>query len=245
MRFVVAAAAAFFLCAGAASANPVLSGDENPCVASEGRAMSERLIVCSETIAAQTPLSTHIEARMARAKLYMSVRDWRRALIDYAEVVRRAPKYAPGYAALAEARAADGNIAGAVIEYSQAIKLEPQNASYFARRCWMQARLARDLAAAMGDCERSLALDPAAYYARGARAFIHLLQRDYPAAIADFDGELAMIASDMGAQAYALYGRGIAKIMAGNGDLGRTDLAFAQRIDPTIGDQFRTWGFGP
>src|SRR5690242_4796226 len=182
MRFVVAAAAAFFLCAGAASANPVQSGEFNPCLTSEGRPMSERLIICSETIAAQTSLTTHIDARMARAKLYMSVRDWRRAIIDYSEVVQRAPKYAPGYAALAEVRAADGNLAGAVTEYGRAIKLEPQNASYFARRCWMQARLGRDFAAATGDCEQSLALDPGAYYARGARAFIHLLQRDYPAA---------------------------------------------------------------
>src|SRR5205085_2867895 len=114
------------------------------------------------------------------------------------------------------ARAADGNIAGAVTEYSSAVKLEPQNANYLARRCWMQARLGRNLAAALTDCEHSLALDPGAYYARGVRAFIRLLQRDYPAAIADFDGELAMIASDVGAQAYALYGRGIAKIMAGS-----------------------------
>jgi tetratricopeptide (TPR) repeat protein len=245
MRFVIAATAAFFLCAGAASANPVQSTEANPCVASEGRPLPERLIICSETIAAQTTLTTHIDARMSRAKLYGSVRDWRRAIDDYSEVVRRAPKYAPGYAALAEVRAADGNIAGAVTEYGQAIKLEPQNANYFARRCWMRARLGRDFAAAMDDCEHSLALDPGAYYARGAQAFVHLLQRDYPAAIADFDGELAMIASDMGAQAYALYGRGVAKIMAGHGDNGRADLAFAQRIDPTIGDQFRTWGFGP
>jgi hypothetical protein len=72
-----------------------------------------------------------------------------------------------------------------------------------------------------------------------------LLQRDYASAIADFDGELTMAAADAGARAYALYGRGIAKLEGGHIDSGRADLAHARRIDPTIGAQFRAWGLGP
>ena len=244
MRVLTAVIAGLLSCAGAANANPV-QGDENPCIASAGQSLSQRLIVCSETIASQTTLQVHIDARMERAKLYMSIPDRRRALLDYAEVVRRSPKFAQGYAALAEARAADGNIPGAIKEYDQALKLEPTNAAFWAGRCWMQARLGHDLSAALADCEHGIGLDPTAHYAHGTRAFVHLLQRDYQAAVVDFDGELALAAvADVGAQAYALYGRGIAKLLEGRDD-GRTDLAHARSMDPTIGDQFRTWGFGP
>jgi Tfp pilus assembly protein PilF len=243
MRFVMAAFAAFFMCAGAASANPVLAtSNTNPCLSSSGRALSERLIVCSETIASQTTLNVHIDARMERAKLYMDAAEWRRAIADYSEVVRRAPKFAPAYAALAEARAADENIPGAVTEYGRAIKLDPGNANYWAGRCWMSARL-RDLAAALDDCEHALALQPDAHYARGARAFTHLLRRDYAAAIADFDAELVQVVSDR-ARAYALYGRGVARLLAGNA-AGAQDMRGAERIDPTIAHQFETWGFMP
>jgi len=245
MRVFTVALAAFFLCAGAASANPVaVTTDTNPCLLSRGQPSSLRLIACSETIAAQTPVAVHIDARMERAKLYMGARDWRRALADYSEVVRRSPKYAAGYAALAGARAADGNIPGAIVEYGRAIKLEPANASHWAGRCWMQARL-RDLAAALNDCERALELEPDAIYALGARAFIYLLRHDYASAIADFDTELELTSADDAAHAYALYGRGLAKFSAKSSDDGRTDLACALRIDPTIGTQFKTWGFGP
>lgn len=244
MRVLTATIAVFLTCAGAASANPARYADFNPCLSSTGHPVSERLVICSETVAAQTSPKVQVEARMERGKLYMSIADWRRALADFLEVVHRAPSFAPGYAALAQARAADGNIAGAIKEYDEAIKLEPQNANFWAGRCWMQARLGRNLGAGLSDCEQGLSLNPDAYNARGARAFIHLLQRDYGAAISDFDAELVSAVSDVGARAYALYGRGIAKLLEGH-DEGRSDLNDAQRIDPTIGDQFRTWGFGP
>ncbi|MBI1213862.1 MAG: hypothetical protein GC190_20565 [Alphaproteobacteria bacterium] len=242
MRVLTATIAAFFVCGGIAAANPLQDGEINPCLASADRPYSEHMIACNETIAAQTPLKTHIDARMERAKLYMSVGNWRRALADYMEVVRRDPTYAPGYAALAEARAFGGNMAGAIAEYSRAIKIEPTNASFWIRRCWMQARLGRDMPAAASDCEHGLALDPTAYAGRGVQAFIHLLQHNYQAAITEFDGELTLAATDLRARAYALYGRGIAKLSAGRDD-GHADLASAQRLDPTIGDQYRTWGF--
>jgi tetratricopeptide (TPR) repeat protein len=244
MRIVPAAIAAFFLCAGAAAANPaVATTDNNPCQASAGRPFSERMIACNETIASQTSLAIHIDACMERARLYMNSGDWRRALADYAEVVQRDPKYAAVYAALAEARAYSGNIAGAIEEYGRALALEPATGDFWAGRCWMRARLGRDLNDALDDCQHGLLLQPNAYQMFGARAFAYLARSDYQLAIADFDTELGLAASEAKARAYALYGRGLAKLRSGNRDSGRSDLTSAQLLDPTIADQFRSWGF--
>jgi tetratricopeptide (TPR) repeat protein len=82
----------------------------------------------------------------------------------------------------------------------------------------------------MGDCERSLQLDPADPGAFDARGLIHLRLRNYLAAIRDYDTALAANPN----QATSLYGRGVAKIRSGNANAGNADLTEATKIDANI-----------
>ena len=142
---------------------------------------------------------------------------------------------------MSASRAGNGDLPGAVTEYGRAIALEPGNAGYWARRCWMQARLGRDLDAALDDCQRALALQPDGEHLMGARGFVYLVRKDYAAAIADYDAELRLVPPD----AYAFFGRGLAKMRLGASGPGRADLATAAAIDPTVAAAFASWGFRP
>ena len=68
--------------------------------------------------------------------------------------------------------------------------------------------------------------------ALGSRAFIYLKLRRYEAAVADYNVKLRANPED----AYALFGRGVAKYMKGDLRGGDGDVIAAQALKPDIAD---------
>jgi tetratricopeptide (TPR) repeat protein len=73
------------------------------------------------------------------------------------------------------------------------------------------------------------------------RGLLELRQASYEKAIADFDAALKTIPKD----AYALYGRGVAKIHKNKTGEGEADIAEAVKIWPHIAEPFSAHGLAP
>jgi len=70
---------------------------------------------------------------------------------------------------------------------------------------------------------------------------LELRQASYDKAISDFDAALKTIPKD----AYALYGRGVAKMRKNKTAEGEADIAEAVKIWPHIAEPFSTHGLAP
>jgi len=136
------------------------------------------------------------------------------------------------------AHSRNGEFELAVQDYDQAIRLSPNFFNALSGRCWNRAIVGRDLADAVADCDRALAINPTITYTRGSRGFAYLKLDNYGAAIADFDAALKAHPED----APSLYGRGLAKRAKGDATGAIADIAAAQRLDPKISQKYTGWG---
>ena len=97
-------------------------------------------------------------------------------------------------------------------------------------RCWARALLGVELHKALDDCNDAISAEPknAAYL--DSRGWVLLRLGRNRAAIADFDGALAL----RPAIPVALYGRGLAMTRLGEAAKGSDDLAAARKAEPDI-----------
>ena len=132
--------------------------------------------------------------------------------------------------------------AKALADDTAAIGLNPAIASRWSARCWVRLKLAaRDglpdsalLAAARGDCDRSLALDPSNLDAHNGQGVIKLMNRDPRGAIVDFE---AALGTDK-ANGVALFGRGVAKQLIGDTAGASADMSLARTAAPRAPGDF-------
>jgi tetratricopeptide (TPR) repeat protein len=204
----------------------------------------ERLKACSSAVSRAWG-KARVDALLQRALLYTNANDWEHARADCEEAINLNPRRSLAYSGLAEALAGKGDIRGGVEAYSRAIALEPTNANYLARRCFMQSRLGRNLNAALEDCQHALQLQPGADFLLGARGFAYLARKEYAFAIADYDAVLRLTSPGVPPDPYSLFGRGLAKLRSGNAAAGRADLSTAASIYPEIASEYAAWGFKP
>ncbi len=124
----------------------------------------------------------------------------------------------------------------AIRDYDGAIRLDPQQATYWNNRCWSRAILGR-LDEARADCDQSLRLHPGEPNALDSRGLVHLKSGRPDDAIADYDAALRVDPK----MPSSLYGRGIAKQR--RGDAGAADdLAAATAIDADVASKFEHYG---
>jgi tetratricopeptide (TPR) repeat protein len=129
-----------------------------------------------------------------------------------------------------------GDYRRAIQDYSQAINLDPGNATAFDNRCWTRATLGL-LGEALQDCDQSLKLRPSHAATLATRGFTLLKAGDLEAAIADFNAALAIAPQN----AYALYGRGLAKLKKADAE-GNDDIGAAKTISGDIALEFARYG---
>ncbi len=113
----------------------------------------------------------------------------------------------------------------------------PADANLLNNRCWLRVINDDDLDAALADCNAALQASPGNSAALDSRGLVHLKRGDFAAAIADYDAALAVD----GDRGHYLYGRGIARIRMGLMAEGQADLAEAERLEPGIAAQYRTY----
>jgi len=178
------------------------------------------------------------DAYLGRAGVYAQLGQHDKAIADLDQAIALAPTASVAYYNRGFSYFATGQYAKAIADYNEAIRLNPDLAVAYSNRCLTRAVLGKDLADAVGDCDRALKLQPANLDARDTRAFIYLKLSDYPKAIADYGLSLQADPN----RARALYGRGLAKAKSGDKAGGEADMAAAAKRAPGIARDFTRFG---
>lgn len=130
-----------------------------------------------------------------------------------------------------------GDLARAIADYDEAIRLDPAFARAYNNRCWARAVVGR-VQDAVADCGESLRLAPNVANTLENRGFAYLKMGQYDRAIADYDAGLRLNPSN---QADYLYGRGLAKLKKGDAS-GAADVAAAKAQHEKIAEEFASYG---
>ncbi len=130
------------------------------------------------------------------------------------------------------------NFERALVDNSEAIRLDPMNAYALNGRCWVRAIMGRELHLALDDCNESLRIRPNDADTLDSRAFTCLKLGQINHAIADYDAALSLDRN----LPDSYYGRGVAKLKKGDSHGGNTDIAAAKVIEPAIAERFAKYG---
>ena len=134
-----------------------------------------------------------------------------------------------------------GRAADAISDYNSALALDipevKRRASLLNDSCWARA-LANQLPPAVQDCLQSIQLNNSNENTFDSLGLVYLKMGRLLDALAVYNAALRID----GKMASSLYGRGVAKIQAGNTVRGRDDIDAAKKIEANIADEFAGWG---
>jgi lipoprotein NlpI len=133
--------------------------------------------------------------------------------------------------------ALNGDFALAIKDFDEVIRRDPKHIGALNDRCWAEAMIGA-LHDALADCNEALRISPNYMDALDSRGIVNLKLGMLKMAIADYDASLRIDPK----HAASLYGRGIAKLRSGNVDGGNNDISAAKVIQPTIADEFASYG---
>jgi tetratricopeptide (TPR) repeat protein len=171
-----------------------------------------------------------------RGAVFLKQGDYEHAIENFDAALGIDANYASAFANRAEAHLRKGDYALAARDYDSAVRLRPSAKEIWNGRCRLRA-ITGELDAALADCGESLRLAPNAD-AFNSRAFIRLKRRQWDLAIADYSSALKLDPK----QAASYYGRGQAKLRAGDRAGGRADIEAARALKPRIADEFSRYG---
>ena len=164
-----------------------------------------------------------------RGNAYDDMGDHVRAIADFGAALAINVQDADAFNSRGTTYTALGQYDRAILDFDQAVILNPGSPIAFSNRCFAKA-LADQLEGGLADCNESLRLKSDNPGALAARAFVHLKSRRADDAIADFNAELHRRPAD----AYSLFGRGLARYLKGDQPGGERDIAAAQARKPDI-----------
>ena len=186
-----------------------------------------------------------LRAYLPRAEIRLRQRNPDGAIADLDAVDRLAPKQAHIRLALAERYEVVGRYSRAIAQYDLWIENHPvdsRKANALGARCRASAIQNEDLAGGLSDCNTALRIadkkNPHYGHLFTSRGLLELRQANYDKAISDFDAALRTMPQD----AFALYGRGVAKIHKSKTAEGEIDIAEAVKIAPNIAAPFSARG---
>jgi tetratricopeptide (TPR) repeat protein len=170
-----------------------------------------------------------------RGVAYDKKGDYDRAIADYDQAIRLHPLH-EAYFNRGNAHLGRGQYDRAIDDYDAALKLKADFAPALDNRCWARA-LVGLLKPALADCNEALRMMPNNADTLDSRAFIFLKMTHFDAAVSDYDAALRIDPK----LAFALYGRGLAKMK--NGDpTGEQDLTAAKALQADIAEEYARYG---
>jgi len=189
-----------------------------------------------------------LRAYLPRAEIRLHEKNVDGAIADLDAVDRLAPKQADLRFVLAERYEGVNRFSQAIPQYDLWIQNHPDDSKRpvaLGGRCRASAIENQDLAGGLADCNKALSLadkkNPSYGHLFENRGLLELRQANYEKAISDFDAAL----KTMPKNAFALYGRGVAKIRKNKTVEGEADIAEALKIEPNIGAPFSERGLAP
>ncbi|MDB5977084.1 MAG: tetratricopeptide repeat protein [Nevskia sp.] len=156
-----------------------------------------------------------------------------RAIEDMNKALALDPKLKDGYLARAEIYQRTGDTHKALADLDQALALNPDSADARAARCAVRLSL-KQTKPALTDCDAAITLAPDDAAPLITRATVYLKSHQPKAAIRDYNTVLQRDAEN----AYALYGRGLARTEAGDAEGGKADMAAARKLSPGVAGHF-------
>jgi tetratricopeptide (TPR) repeat protein/predicted aspartyl protease len=189
-----------------------------------------------------------LRAYMPRAEIRFHEKNVDGAIADLDAVDRLATKQSDLRFELARRYEAVGRFSPAITQYDLWIQNHPvdsKRAIALGARCRASAIQNEDLAGGLADCNKALSIgdkkNPSYGHLFADRGLLELRQANYEKAISDFDAALKTLPKD----AFALYGRGVAKMRKNKAAEGEIDIAEAVKIAPNIGAPFSERGLAP
>ena len=110
-----------------------------------------------------------------------------------------------------------------------------------AGRCRARALLGQDLDTALADCNRAVRARADVPFFRDSRGLVYLRMGEYDKSIADYDTVLGVQPRN----AWALYGRGVARLRKGLTKNGEADIAASKQSAPAVAAQAERLGITP
>ncbi len=150
------------------------------------------------------------------------------AIADLTEAIRLDPKDADAFEERALAYYGQSDPDHGLADYAEAIKLNPTEPRLHNGRCYARVTTGRELPEAVADCTEALRLGPKYGLALQNRGHAYLRTGQFDLALADFEARLAL-----GNSAYALYGRGVAKLKKDDSS-GSVDIAVAKGLQSDV-----------
>ena len=185
-----------------------------------------------------------VRALMIRGELYLAQRDEPKARADFDAALKVSPD-APGLPLeIAAAYGRAGQFETAVKLYGAWIDAHPKasnRAAVLESRCWTRATWGKELDAGLADCDAAAKGGLRTSDEMEARGITLLRLGRIDEALNEFD---AAIRAQPKA-AWALYGRGLARLKKGQKEAGEADLAAAREIAPGLPQQARRFGLAP
>jgi tetratricopeptide (TPR) repeat protein/predicted aspartyl protease len=189
-----------------------------------------------------------LAALQDRAQLRLMKRDIAGAGADLDSAALAAPKEADLRLFLARAYESIDLLPAAIAQFDlwiAAHSADSRMVEALNSRCWVRAQQGLELDKALSDCDTALrrSSKSSPYNGRifNSRGFVRLRMGDYDKSIADYDASLKLYPND----AWALYGRGIAKLHKNKTAEGEADVAAAEKIRPAIAEAFKRRGIAP
>ena len=127
----------------------------------------------------------------------------------------------------AKSRKASDDRDGALADYNEAIRLEPDDAWAYLDRGWLRVDMA-DHRGAAADFDEAVRLNPDFAQAYSRRGLLRMDMADYRGAVADFDEAIRLDGGDVD----AYYNRGVSRSAMGDRAGALTDYNEAIRLDP-------------
>jgi tetratricopeptide (TPR) repeat protein len=180
----------------------------------------------------------HWEAYVNRGAIHMRGGADRAAIADFTAAIDINPTLAFVYSNRGNSYVALGEFASALSDFDRALRLQPEEPGFLQGRCLARAVWGQALDAALADCEAAFRAD---HTFLASRAFVRLRRGELVPALTDYDVAIRQ-APDNG---FALYGRGVARIMIGQESSGRDDIARANQVAPSARRLYVAARLGP
>lgn len=160
-----------------------------------------------------------LAAYEGRARAYLNMEIFDKALADYDLLVMKRPDKAHAFSMRANAYSRQGEIFKAIEDYDRAIEIEPNEPHYYNQRAYCYKQKG-DYELALADFSRALEIDPEFHYAHSGKGYLYLTIGENEKAIAEFT-RVIEIAPD---EPYGYCSRGMAYFRMGESEKARIDL---------------------